>query len=209
MACHDEIILYMHEYLDGGISDEHEQMLKNHLQACPDCQTHFQELKRTCAFIKSTSHIKASPGFTENVMDRLPKQKGTAPFKRWMRHHPLLSAVALFMILMAGSVFGIWQEDQKFSFTKQPNLIVQNDTVIVPEGEVVKGDIIVKNGNVRIEGEVQGHVTIINGKKYMASAGNVTGDVEEINQVFQWLWFKIKEGAKGVVGFLDDNEKSS
>lgn len=73
---------------------------------------------------------------------------------------------------------------------------MENDTVIVPEGEVVEGDLVVKNGDLRIEGQVDGNVTIINGDKYMASAGNVTGDIDEIDEVFEWIWYKMKEGGK-------------
>ena len=45
---------------------------------------------------------------------------------------------------------------------------MEGQTVIVPNGEVVKGDIVVKNGDIVVEGEVDGNVTVINGQ-YMAS----------------------------------------
>ncbi len=203
-ACPEEIVLYMHEYLDNELSYEKEQILKEHLQQCSSCQKHFQELKRTVAYIKSTSHIKPSNDFTLNVMANLPKEKRSASVKRWFRHHPLLAAASLFILLMGGGIFNSWNDDQKFTFTKQPNLVVENDTVIVPEGEVVDGNLTVKNGNLRIEGEVKGNVTIINGEKYMASAGNVTGEIEEINQIFEWLWYKIKEGGREIIDLFED-----
>ncbi|MEG0473606.1 MAG: anti-sigma factor, partial [Solibacillus sp.] len=37
------------------------------------------------------------------------------------------------------------------------------------------------------------NVTVINGK-YMASTAVVTGQVEEIDEAFGWLWYKIKKG---------------
>jgi len=136
-------------------------------------------------------------------MARLPKEKSSAGVKRWFRNHPILAAASLFILLMGGSVLNIWNDDQKFSVTKQPNLIVENDTVIVPEGEVVNGDITVKNGNLRIEGKVNGNVTIINGERYLASAGDVTGDIEEINQIFEWLWYKMKDGGKKIINLFE------
>ncbi|HEY4554074.1 MAG TPA: anti-sigma factor [Bacillaceae bacterium] len=202
-ACPEEIVLYMHEYLDGDLPREHEQALKDHLQKCPACQTHFQELKRTVAYIQSTSHITPSDHFTASVMARLPKERNSAGVQRWLRHHPLLSAASLFIILMAGSIFSMWNDDQKFAFTKQPNLIVENNTVVVPAGEVVEGDLVVKNGNLRVEGEIKGNVTIINGEQYTAHAGNVTGDIKEINEVFEWLWYKMKEGGKKIVTLFE------
>jgi cytoskeletal protein CcmA (bactofilin family) len=81
--------------------------------------------------------------------------------------------------------------------------------VVVPQGKVVEGDVVVKNGNLRVEGEVNGNVTVINGtvingEKYLASAGQVTGEIEEINQVFEWIWFTMKDGFKEVVGVFTE-----
>lgn len=194
----------MHEFLDGELSYEDELVLKEHLQKCPDCQKHFQELKRTEAYIKSVSHIQTSDDFTSKVLASLPKEKRMTSVKRWFKHHPMLTAAAVFLIFMIGSLVNGWADDQKFSFTKQPNLVVENNTVIVPEGEVIKGDIVVKNGNIRIEGEVEGNVTIINGEQYLASAGKVTGEIHEINELFEWLWFKIKEGVKNLVDVFNN-----
>ena len=99
---------------------------------------------------------------------------------------------------MSATLFSSFGNDQQFSFTKQPNLVVEGETVIVPAGEVVKGDIVVKNGNLRIEGEVDGNVTVISGSKYMASTAVVTGKSEEIDKVFDWLWYKIKTTVKDI-----------
>ncbi|MFC5465141.1 zf-HC2 domain-containing protein [Lederbergia graminis] len=203
-ACPEEIVLYMQEHLDGDLSWEKEQVLKEHLQKCTACQEYFQELKRTIAYIQSTSHIQTPENFTMNVMARLPKEKRSEGVRRWLRHHPLLAAASLFIILMGASLFSGWNDDNQFSVTAQPNLVVENGVVVVPEGEVVEGDITVKNGDIRIEGEVNGDVTVINGEKYMASAGNVTGDIEEINQMFEWLWFEIKNLGKQVVNFFGE-----
>ena len=87
-----------------------------------------------------------------------------------------------------------------FLFTKQPNLQVEGQTVIVPKGETVKGDIVVKNGDIVVKGEVDGDITVINGK-YMASTANVTGQIEEVDEAFEWLWYKIKSSAKSAWTF--------
>ena len=68
----------------------------------------------------------------------------------------------------------------------------------------VKGDVIVRNGKLEIEGEVQGDVTVINGEKYLASAGHVTGQIEEVNEVFDWIWYHMKKTAKDVIQIFDD-----
>ncbi|MCA1066290.1 anti-sigma factor [Rossellomorea sp. AcN35-11] len=202
--CPEEIIDYMHDYLDGDLNREEEEMLKHHLQECSECQHHFHELKKAIALVQSTSHISASQDFTDKVMARLPKEKKKVGVQRWFRHHPLLTAAALFMFFMTGSFLTSWNDDQDFSFTKNPKLVVQDHTVVVPEGEVLEGDLTVRNGDVKIEGKVTGNVTVINGrvingKQYLASAGSVTGEIHEIDAAFEWLWYQIKKGAKDTV----------
>lgn len=198
----------MHEYLDGDLDKELVQEFKTHLQECKECYEQFHEMEKAIALVQSTSHISAPKDFTQNVMNRLPKEKKTVGWKRWINTHPMLVAAAIFFILMTGSLFGGWQED-KFAFTNQPNLVVENNTVIVPSGEVVDGDVVVKNGNLRVEGEVRGNVTVINGEvihgeNYLASAGQVTGEIEEINQVFEWIWFTMKDGFKSAIDIFKE-----
>lgn len=204
LKCPDEIIDLMHEYLDEDINKEDEGILREHLRSCQDCQIHFHELKKTVALVQSMSRIAAPADFKQKVMSCLPKEKKKAGAERWLKNHPVLTAASLFLVLMAGTMFGTYNQDQQFSVSRQPNLIVENKTVVVPKGETVKGDVIVQNGDIRIEGEVEGNVTVINGHKYLASAGSVTGDIEEIDQAFEWLWFKIKKTSKAIFQIKED-----
>ncbi|MEH7250788.1 anti-sigma factor [Neobacillus niacini] len=207
MKCEEEIVELMHEYLDEEIDPQNEMILREHLKGCKDCETLFNEFKRTIAVVKGSSRMQAPPNFTANVMARLPKEKKKVGVQRWMRNHPLIAAASLFLVLMMGSIFSTWNQEREFSVSKQENLIVQNDTVIVPEGEVVKGDVIVRNGKLKIEGEVQGNVTVINGEQYLASAGRVTGQIEEVNEVFDWIWYHMKKTAIEVVDIFNDSEE--
>ncbi|CAH2717643.1 Anti-sigma-W factor RsiW [Neobacillus rhizosphaerae] len=201
--CPEQIIELMHEYLDEDIDQDKEQILREHLQSCNECALIFNELKKTIAFVKSTSHVQAPADFTANVLSRLPKEKKKVWMQRWVKTHPLLAAASLFFILMMGSVFSTWNQDREFSVSKQKNLVVKNNTVIVPKGETVKGNVIVRNGKLKIEGEIQGDVTVINGEKYLASAGHVTGQIEEVNEVFDWIWYHMKKTAQEVVDIFD------
>jgi anti-sigma factor RsiW len=196
----------MHDYLDEEIDPKNEMVLREHLKSCKDCEALFNEYKKTIALVKGTSRVTAPVNFTESVMARLPKEKKKVGIERWLRNHPLLSAASLFIILMMGSIFSTWNQERELSVSKQENLVIQNDTVIVPEGEVVKGDVIVRNGTLKIEGEVQGDVTVINGEQYLASAGHVTGQIEEVNEVFDWIWYHIKKTAYDVVDIFNQDE---
>lgn len=204
--CPEHIIDYMHDYLDGDISREHEQELKQHLQSCGDCKQLMQELSETIAFVKSASHITAPPDFEAAVMARLPKPKSRVGMQKWIRRHPFFVAAAVFCLFMSATLLGSFMDDQNFSVSKQPNLVVEGQTVIVPEGEVVKGDIVVKNGDLVVKGEVDGNVTIINGQ-YMASSAVVSGNIEEIDEAFEWLWYTIKNSVKAAMTFEEKETK--
>ncbi|MFB5089687.1 zf-HC2 domain-containing protein [Psychrobacillus sp. PGGUH221] len=205
-ACPERIVHFMHEYLDGEISREHELELKSHLQSCVDCQAHMHELSDVVAFVKGAARAEAPTHFTKSVMAKLPKEKSHAGVSRWLRQHPIITAAALFCLFMSSALFTNFNEEQQFSFTKQENVLVKGETVIIPKGQVVKGDLVVKNGDVQIDGELDGNLTVINGSKYMASTAVITGKTEEINEVFDWLWFHIKDAGKQVVSFFENEE---
>lgn len=208
-TCSEKIVHCMHAYLDGDISHDDEQLLKQHLEHCESCRELMADLTDAVEFIGQAELIEAPEGFVNNVMQQLPKAKPKASVHRWLRRHPFLAAVAMFFILMSASVFSSYGNDQQFSVTQQPNLVVEGDTVVVPEGEVVKGDIVVKNGDLRIEGEVDGNVTVIGGSKYMASTAVITGTSEEIDRAFDWLWYKMKETVKTVLKPFEKEEPVS
>ncbi|MDQ0232399.1 anti-sigma factor family protein [Metabacillus malikii] len=203
MSCSSEFVHLLHKYMDQELTTQEEEMVKDHLHSCQECYQHFHELEKTVALVQSTSHIEAPRNFTQSVMSNLPREKRTVSWNRWVKGHPLLSAASLFILLMTGSLFSAWNEDQNFSVSKQSNLVVENSQVIVPEGEVVKGDVTVKNGSLRIEGTIEGNVTVINGEQYLASAGHVTGEIEVIDEMFEWLWYHMKSLSKDVVNVLN------
>ncbi|AXI00366.1 anti-sigma factor [Sporosarcina sp. PTS2304] len=197
--CPKHVVHYIHLYLDGEISAEEETLMNDHLITCEECRTVLEELEETVSLFKEVAIIEAPPGFVDRVAQRLSQPTIRKGPKKWFRQHPFMAAAALFLLLMSASFFSSFENEQQFSFTKQPNIIVEGETVVVPAGEVVKGDLVVKNGNLRIEGEVDGDVTVIRGSKYMASTAVITGSSEEVNEVFDWLWYKIKTVVKDVL----------
>lgn len=203
-ACPENIIHFMNDYLDGDISPSDEATLKEHLKSCSACQKLYHELSKTIAFVQSASHIQAPADFVQKTMARLPKEKKQANVQRWFKQHPLLTAAALFCIMTSAMLFSNFNNEQQFSFTKQPNLVVEGETVVVPEGETVTGDLTVRNGDLRVEGELHGDVTIVNGE-YMASSGVITGEIEEIDKAFEWLWYTIKSGVEDAASIFSNN----
>ncbi|KGP70909.1 anti-sigma factor family protein [Pontibacillus yanchengensis] len=204
MKCSTEAVALMHKYLDDELTKDEEKTLRDHLHKCERCQKHFHELKRTIAMVQSTNQVQAPQGFAQNVMQNLPSEKKSYSYKRWFKSHPMLTAAAIFFILMFGSVFSMWNQDQHLSVSKQKDIIIQDNTVIVPEGKTVEGDLVVKNGNLRIDGKVNGDVVLINGDNLKASAGEVTGDLSQVNQVFDWIWYKMKTTVKDVFSMKEE-----
>lgn len=197
MSCLKEIVPLMHKELDDEITEEERKILHRHLQSCRPCSLHFAELKRTIALVEYARSAFAAPdSFTHTVMSGLPEHKKRSGAVIWLKNHPILSAASLFLFFMAASFLSAWSDDHHFSVSKQPNLLVKNKVVTVPEGETVKGDVTVKNGMLRIEGTVDGNVTVINGEEYKASAGRVTGKMEDVDELFEWLWYRIKSAEK-------------
>ena len=211
LKCNAETVGLMHKYLDGDITTEEEQQLKYHLEDCEACQDHFRELKRTITLIQSAERFEAPSNFTANVMKSLPTEKKRVKYSRWFKMHPMLTAAAIFFILMFSGVFFAWDQDNQLVVSKQENLIIEGDTVIVPEGEVVEGDLLVKNGNLIIHGTVDGNVTLVNGELIddnpldnsglMASVGEINGEFESVDQAFDWIWYKLKDFAKKIFSF--------
>lgn len=210
MNCDKEAVELMHNYLDGDLTKENETALRLHLEECEKCQQHFHELKRTLTLIRSTEHVSAPTNFTANVMNNLPAEKKSVKYKRWFRAHPMLTAAAIFFVFMMSGIFSAWNQGSELVVSKQDNLVIKGDTVIVPEDVTVEGDLIVKNGNLVVRGTIDGNVTLVNGKLIeepiqgeglMASVGEVNGELEHIDQIFEWMWFHIKSFIKNIFDF--------
>ncbi|RKQ13247.1 anti-sigma factor [Oceanobacillus bengalensis] len=211
METHNKMIELMHRHLDGDLKKEEEVILRTHLEECVSCQHHFHDLKRTISLLKSVETIEAPINFTENVMAKLGAEKKHFKYKRWFKTHPLITAAAIFFIFMLSGAFVQFEGQSELVVSKQENLIVKGDTVIVPEGVTVEGDLLVKNGNLIIDGTVDGNVTIVNGELIdddplegeglMASVGEINGELNTVNKMFEWLWFQAKSLFKGVFSF--------
>ncbi|WP_164670737.1 zf-HC2 domain-containing protein [Virgibacillus doumboii] len=202
MNCENEAIELMHKYLDSDLTKQDETKLRTHLESCEACQKHFHELKRTITLIQSTEQISAPAGFTENVMKSLPAERKRVRYLRWFKAHPALTSAAIFFIFMFSGIFSAWNQEGELVVSKQENLVIKGDTVIVPDGVTVSGDLTVKNGNLKIEGNVDGNVTLINselvddsleGSGHMASVGEVNGELKQVDQIFEWIWFHLKD----------------
>lgn len=203
MSC-KSMQVQIHEYLDGELEREEEQRLKEHLSSCTTCQQHLLELEKTVALVQSLPRVRLGSEFTATVISCLPKvQKRKAVFM-WMRQHPLLVAASIFVFMMFSSSALSWyggdrQLQISADATESHSLFIEGDHVVVPADQVIDGDLVVRHGNITVHGQVKGDVIAIDGRVVLASTAHISGKQEEINDLMQWIWYKIKSFGVEVV----------
>jgi len=196
MECRDMICL-IHEYLDGDTDELANQHLQTHMKTCVSCRQHMHELQRAIAFVQSASHIHVSSDFTARVLAQLPAPTKKNLFSSWLRNHPFLTAAAVFFFLMTGSLCANWFDRDNILQVSSSNMDKlkidrERNVVVVPAGISIDGDLVVRNGNVEVQGEVHGNVVAIEGKVFVASTAQVIGNTESIEAIFDWIWYEVK-----------------
>jgi anti-sigma factor RsiW len=206
MKCKDYYEDLMQLVLDGEATEEEKKVLDNHIKECDSCRQHLQELKKVIAFVQSSSHIEAPAGFTESVMAKLPERKPVSKWKQWSRRHPILVSAAIFFLMMIASVSSLWNNgEEQVMVTGSGHVQIDQESgrVIVPAGEVIIGDVVVRNGQLQVDGEIQGDVLLVNSEAYYASVGHVSGEIHEVNQALDWVWYHLKGFLKEVMSITD------
>ena len=196
MACSNPITELIHKVLDREASEQERHEVEKHIANCDDCRKRFEQLDQTDVMLRSLTKENVPDFFTEKVMAKIAKEaEKESRVLKWLKRHPFGAAASLFIVLMAGYIFSLW-EQAPFSAEVQGKGNISYEghhTVVVPKGETIKGNLIVRNGKVKIEGRVDGNVILINSDSMLASAGHVTGDIKEVNQILEWLWFHVKQ----------------
>lgn len=196
LECRKAISL-IHDYFDGDLGTEGKRQLREHLQLCESCRKRFYQLEKTEALIRSLPAVPVSEEIGERIMANLPKPKRSWMWIAWAKRHPALAAVIVFLLILFGSVFSLVDHGGKQLVVRvsdqQDHLIIEGDTVIVPKGKVIRGNLIVENGKIQIDGEVEGNLVVIDGTVQLASTAKISGEVTRINQTIDRLWFKAGE----------------
>lgn len=193
LKCDDSIIL-MHNYFDDDIDEYSHRELLAHLKECHSCNEHFKELKMTEQVLRQLPKKNVESTFVNKVLVKIPSSKRKENLGIWLKEHPVVVAASIFLFLFAVSTFSYMAPEKELRIVSgnQTNLIVQGNEVIVPEGQKVLGDLVIENGNLQINGEVKGNVTVVNGHILMANASQVDGSTKQVDQFFEWLWYQLK-----------------
>lgn len=195
MECHDALPL-MHEYLDGDLEGPEALELKKHLIACPSCSALFKEMERTEAMVRLMPRSPVPPSLTTaSIMARIPQPKRRSRWFTWVKNHPAVSVASVFLLVMISSFVALGRSDQdmvvKGSHLDQ--VVIRGDTVIVPAGTTVEGDLMVKRGKIQVEGSVEGNLTVVDGSYNLASTAYIAGHVTKVDETLEWIWFQINE----------------
>ncbi|QHW32713.1 anti-sigma factor [Paenibacillus rhizovicinus] len=200
MNCNVAVML-MHDYLDDELPHDDIAGLKAHLDSCPACRTRMEQLEQTEALthrMMDTHFVvtaEQSSQLTQRIMSSLPvkRRRTGSGFSRWVRNHPAVSVAAVFVLVMFSSFLAMWQQDSQLA-VRGPDLaevVIKGDTVTVPAGAHINGDLTVENGKANVLGEVDGDVTVISGSLYEASTAHISGEVKQIDQALDWFWYKV------------------
>ena len=189
----------MHEYFDGDLAQEDKAKLKAHLGGCPECRKRFNGYERTEAFLHmalATPVGRDAPdraALTERILGSLPGRRRRS-FARWLRQYPGVTVAAMLGIVLLAGFLVSWEQDRQLvvSGNDLSQIVIEGNRVVVPEGALVNGDLVVKNGEAVVNGEIRGNLTVIDGTVNMASTAKVIGEAREINQAINWLWYKLK-----------------
>lgn len=190
-----EALPMLHQYLDGDLSGQEARGLKEHLLACPACRNRLQQLEKVEALIQSWPAPRVPEGMTERIMKALPPEKRTGSWYRWFRKHPAVSVAAVFAFVMMGSFLAGWDQDKELLVkgTDLESVVIKGDTVYVPAGKTIAGNLTVENGRLEVEGDIKGDIVVIDGKVNLASTAHISGQVKQIDEAFSWLWFKMSQ----------------
>lgn len=194
MKCKEALPL-MHDYLDGELDKGGILALKEHLQTCSFCSKLFRQFEMTDAMVKSFPHIAAPDGLKDKIMLALPPVRRKRTLGSWLRRHPAVSVAAVFVLVMLGSYASLWNEDHELVVkgSDLEQVVIKGDTVIVPEGHKITGNLMVRSGKLQVDGDINGNLVVIDGSVNMASTAHISGQVTKIDEAAEWIWFQISE----------------
>lgn len=205
----------IHQYLDGELNIQEYEQVQEHIKQCASCRLKFEQLEKTDALTQLSLHTpmvhserseRDVSTLKSSILAQLPtkgQNHSRARFVRWLYKYPGLTAAAVFFVIMFFSVFASWDHDNKLIISGSQDdlqyIQIRGNTVIVPEGSQLTGDLVVENGIVEVQGAVDGNVTVIDGQMVLASTGHIAGQSKTIDQALDWFWYKLTSSIFGAI----------
>jgi anti-sigma factor RsiW len=185
---------YIHELMDGELDpvSTTTRELRQHLRDCRHCGQVWAAYERAEAMVRSLRPAKAPDGLKERILASLPPQRRHS-LLRWVRRHPAIAVAAMFVVVMVASLVSMWHQDDTLvvKVDDHEQVVINGREVIVPAGKTVHGNLTVENGNLRVDGAVEGDLVVIDGNVLQASTAQISGEVVTVNQMIDWVWYKV------------------
>ncbi|GIP41404.1 hypothetical protein J31TS4_46840 [Paenibacillus sp. J31TS4] len=190
-----EALPWIHEYLDGTLEGPQSLELKKHLLSCPACRDLLKSMERTEGLIRTMPKPVVPDGLTSRIMGGLPQKKKKTEWLKWIQRHPAISVASVFLLVMLGSFLSLWNQDTDLVVkgSDLDQVVITGNTVIVPAGKTVNGDLMVKGGTIKVDGDLKGNLTVIDGSINLASTAHISGQIKEVDRALDWLWFQVNE----------------
>jgi anti-sigma factor RsiW len=190
-----EALPWMHEYLDGDLTGTPLTELKKHLLSCTDCSGRFKQMQNAEAMVRSLPHLTAAPDLTDRIMAALPKPQKRNTWLQWIQRHPAVAVASMFLFVMLSASLSLWNQDKEMVVkgASLEQVVIKGNTVYVPAGHTVNGNLMVKRGKIQIDGEVKGNLVVIDGSYNLASTAHISGKIKQVDQALDWLWFEVNE----------------
>jgi len=182
----------IHRYLDEELEGTERAELEAHIKECGGCLTHLQEMGLSVQLVTQAEWVKAPAGFTEALWAQLDVQY--PPKRNWRVPVMKYSGIAASVLLVFG-LGAMWATPDHFALQAKntSGLVVADGKVIVPAGQEYTGDLVIQNGDVEVRGKVNGNVTALNGKIYRAAGADISGEIEEVDEVIEKLFYYGKQ----------------
>lgn len=200
MECR-EALPWIHEYLDGDLEPDRAEALRLHMRGCANCTAMFAEFERTEALVRALDEPAAPPHLSASIMAALPPMRSNRSWARWMRKHPAATAAAAFLLIMVSSFFSLWNQGSQLAVRGDDleGIVIEDGKVIVPQGARMEGDLVVENGTVQVDGDLEGDLIVIDGNVALASTAHISGRVQEVDRALDYIWFKLGEWFGGML----------
>jgi anti-sigma factor RsiW len=194
MNCTEALPL-IHEYVDGDLELDQSLALREHLSGCAPCTSRLQAYEKTEALVRVLPRPEPPAHLTSSIMASLPPVSSNRNWVRWIRRHPAATAAAAFLVIMVSSFLSLWNQGAQLAVRGDDldGIVIEGHRVIVPSKETIDGDLIVEGGAVQVDGDVMGNLVVIDGSIAMASTAHISGNITQVDQALDWIWFKVSE----------------
>jgi hypothetical protein len=179
----------IHSILDDDAEESLRERFNHHIDSCAICEEYMEGLHITINKVKELDWLEAPDTILTNVMSQISELNHGK--RIWLRTSFVkwgsFAAVLLVMVFVGGVYWGQPDRFSVMTSSRNGNLAISKNAVIVPTGSEYRGDLTISNGDIIVHGKVDGDVTALNGRVILASGADIKGRTQEVHEFWQWV----------------------